>query len=339
MNVVILSASRKVWLVRAFQQAVSVCGGGRVLALDTDPLAAALAVADTGSISPPSNAAHFGRWLVDLCRRESVGLVVPTRDEELDALAVLAAELRSVGALAAVSPAPAIAICQDKRRFAQFCLVNGFATPCEIANPDDPAAFPAFVKPRKGKAGRDAARIETIEALRARGFDPARDILQEWVVDPEFTIDVFTDLDGRVLSAVPRERLRVVAGESVVARTVSDRPLEHESARIVAALGLQGHVTVQAFRGTDRIRFIEVNPRYGGGAALGFAAGCPTPEWLVRLAAGESVAPRMGCFTAGLWMFRHSTDVFLPEEAVPEFGRKETIIVNHGGSPDAHRAV
>lgn len=316
MNVALLSASRKVWLVRALQQALGACGGGRVLALDTDPLAAAFVAADDGCVAPRGDAANFIPWLLEFCRREAVKLVVPTRDEELPVLAAAAERFADAGVLVAVSPPEAIARCQDKRRFLGFCRAQGFHVPAEVTAPGDPLLFPAFLKPRTGKAGQGAVRIESPAALRARGFDPEREILQEFVEEPEFTIDVFADFSGQILSAVPRERLRVVAGESVVSRTVSDPQLEAESGRLVQALGLRGHVTVQAFRGMRSIRFIEVNPRFGGGAALGFAAGCPTPEWLVRLAQGETVAPRTGRFTSGLWMFRSTADEFVHEEAL-----------------------
>lgn len=318
MNVAILSAARKVWLVRAFQQAVGLTGGGRVVALDCDSLAASFVVADEGVVSPRSDADHFVPWLLEFCRRESIGLIVPTRDEELPVLAAARERFATEGVRVLVSRALPIAICQDKRRFIDFCRENGFAAPALVDDPQDDLQFPAFRKPRTGKAGQGARRVNSAAELRAEPLDPERELLQEFVDDPEFTVDVCADFEGRVISVVPRERVRVVAGESVVTRTVSDPQLESETARLVTALGLTGHVTVQAFRGARRIRFIEVNPRFGGAAALGFAAGCPTPEWLVRLARGESVVSRTGRFTSGLWMFRHSSDEFVHEDSLTD---------------------
>jgi len=311
MNVVILSASRKVGLVRAFQAALAATGGGRVFALDVDPCAAALQAADAGHRSPRSDDPGYLNWLFDWCRREAVTLVVPTRDEELPVLAPAAPVFLNEGRRVVVGSAAAIADCQDKRLFAARCAELGFLTPREIAEPLAPAAFPAFVKPRFGKAGHGTARVASPAALSARGFDPATEILQEYVDDPEYTIDVFVDWEGRAISAVPRERVRIVAGESVVSRTVRDDELAAAAVNLVLGLGLRGPATVQAFRAPGRICFIEVNPRFGGAAALSFAAGCPSPEWLVRLARGETVEPRVGQHAVGLWMFRHSADLFL----------------------------
>ncbi len=315
MNVAILSASRKVWLVQAFQRALAAAGGGRVWALDCDRHAAALQAADAAEIAPRSDAPEFLDWLVLWCRRERISLVVPTRDAELPVLAAAAERLLRAGVRVMVSPAEAVERCLDKRQFLEFCRAHDFGAPAEYSGAG-PARFPAFVKPRRGQAGRGAERIDSAEALAGRGFDPETEILQEFVDAPEFTVDVFGDWDGRLISAVPRERVRVAAGESVVGRTVRDDGLAGEAGRLALALGLRGHATVQAFRRGEQVLFIEVNPRFGGGAALGFAAGCPTPEWLVRLERGERIEPRLGRYEAGLWMFRHTADLFRHEEEV-----------------------
>jgi carbamoyl-phosphate synthase large subunit len=110
---------------------------------------------------------------------------------------------------------------------------------------------------------------------------------------------------------VPRERVVVVDGESQIGRTVRDDRLRDATLRLAAALGLTGHVTVQAFRRGDEVLFIEVNPRYGGGASLGFAAGAPTPEFAVRIARGERIEPRLDAYEAGLSMLRFSDDRIL----------------------------
>ncbi|HLP06840.1 MAG TPA: ATP-grasp domain-containing protein [Opitutaceae bacterium] len=309
MNIAILSASRKVWLVQSFQRALAVVGGGRVWALDCDHHAAALQAADAAEIAPRSDAPEFLDWLVLWCRRERISLVVPTRDGELPLLAAAAERFLRAGVRVAVSPTEAVALCLDKRRFVDFCRAHGFDTPVEFAGPAT-AGFPAFVKPRRGQAGFGAERIDSAEALEKRGFDPEREILQEFVDAAEYTVDVFVDWDGRLISAVPRERVRVAEGESVVGRTVRDALLTDAAGRLALALGLRGHATVQAFRRAEQVLFIEVNPRFGGGAALGFAAGCPTPEWLVRLARGERIEPHFGQYEVGLWMFRHTADLF-----------------------------
>ena len=79
----------------------------------------------------------------------------------------------------------------------------------------------------------------------------------------------------------------------------------------MTALGLTGHATVQAFDREGEVLFIEVNPRYGGGAALGFAAGARSPEAAVRQARGERLVPRLDDYEVDLTMLRFTDDRFL----------------------------
>ncbi|HEX5240546.1 MAG TPA: HAD family hydrolase, partial [Candidatus Limnocylindrales bacterium] len=265
---------------------------------------------DAGCVIPRSDDPAFIPALLDLCRDEGVVLVVPTRDEELGVLAEARHQFEAAGVTVLVSSPEAIERCLDKRRFGEVVAAAGLETPAELRRGD--VIGPAFVKPRRGKGGRGAQRVHDpaeLEAALAAGGPDA--IVQELVTDPEFTIDVFVDFEGRPISCVPRERVLVAYGESVVSRTVDDPELVASTLRLVAALGVVGHLTVQAFRGADRIRFIEVNPRYGGAANLGFAAGAPTPRYALALALGESLQPRLGDYERDLTMLRYGDDLFV----------------------------
>src|SRR2546426_615228 len=103
MNVLITSASRKVPLVKAFQAALSVTGGGRVVAGDISALSPALYVADDGVLLPKSDSDGFLDEVLDVCKHHNVGVIVPTRDEELMLFAQAAEEFLDVGVMVAVS--------------------------------------------------------------------------------------------------------------------------------------------------------------------------------------------------------------------------------------------
>jgi carbamoyl-phosphate synthase large subunit len=310
-DVLITSASRKVPLVRAFRAACAAVGGGRVLAADVSPQAVALYEADAGHLIPRTDDPGFVDGLLALCERERIGLVVPTRDAELPIFAAAAPRFREAGTLVLVSSPEAVAACQDKRAFLDAVAAAGLDAPRLVDDPG-PGDFPVFVKPRRGAGARGAGLATDGGALAAMRDDLGADaIVQEVIEAPEYTIDTFLDLDARPISCVPRERIAVVAGESVVTRTVADDGLVDATLRLCTSIGLVGHVTVQAFRSPDRVAFIEINPRYGGAANLGFEAGSRTPEDAIRLARGETVEPRLGQYEAGLTMLRYSTDRFV----------------------------
>jgi carbamoyl-phosphate synthase large subunit len=312
-NILITSASRKVLLVRAFKDAAARVGEGRVVAADISPLAAALYEADAARIIPRSDDPGFADALLRICEADRVGLVVPTRDEELPILAAVRERFADTGTLVLVSSPDAVDRCRDKARFGAAVRDAGLETPTVYADAGA-TRYPAFVKPRWGKGGRGAAKVANAEELAAAldGLEEEA-LIQAFVDAPEFTIDVFVDLEGRPISCVPRERIAVVAGESIIGRTVRDPELSAAALRLCTSIGLVGHLTVQAFRSPGGVSFIEINPRYGGAANLGFEAGAPTPEYAIRMARGERLEPRLDDYEAGLMMFRHGADLFVRE--------------------------
>ena len=319
-NVLILSASAKVLLVAAFREAVAPLGG-QVVAADVTPDNAALLAADHAALLPRDDDPRFAPALIDLCRQQRIGLVVPTRDGELCLLARLADGLRTVGATALVAAAPALAMCQDKRRFVAFCQENGLPVPRTWAPGERPDAFPVFVRPICGAGGRDAGPIATAEA-----FDlatPGREMLvQERVRGQEYTVDVLMDLAGRPLQAIARTRLALRAGEAVKSR-VEDRPdLAALGLSICTRLGLVGHNVVQLFDTPAGPQLIEVNPRFGGASNLAIRAGLDSPARIVQLLTGrhtEAVASRPIRF--GLTMLRHASDLLIDADALAHLGR------------------
>jgi carbamoyl-phosphate synthase large subunit len=311
-NVLITSASRKVGLVRAFQSALARHGGGCVVAVDTSPFAPALYLADRHFLVPPTTDPHFIDQIAELCQRESVGLIVPTRDEELPIFAAARSRLERQGRRVLAPSAETVRFCQDKLAFVDFCRTHQFEIP-RIYQPGQcsHAGFPLFVKPRFGKGTQGARRVDREADLREAASDPEHWLIQEFVDCSEYTVDLLADFEGHVISAVPRLRQLVVAGESYVSRTVNEPVLIAESARLATELLLLGHNTIQCFWDGKQVKFIEVNPRFGGASALGIAAGVDTPALLLRLLEGEAISARLGEFQSDLIMMRFTDDLFL----------------------------
>lgn len=317
MNVLITSASRKVSLVRAFQSSLGRCGGGNVVAVDVNPYAPALYVADRYFLVPRSADPKFLDKLVAICEQENVRLLIPTRDEELQLFAGNRDLFEQLGVCVMVAPCDVLRICQDKQLFLDFCQQRGFDIPKTYTGEQlQTAEFPLFAKPRVGKGGKGAARIGNEAELRTLVDSPDEWIIQELVVAPEYTVDLLADFKGRVLSAVPRSRQFVLAGESYVSRTVNEPKIIEESVRLASEMGLVGHNTIQCFWNGQQVKFIEINPRFGGAAALGIAAGADTPTMLLQMIAGKPVSPQLGEFQRDLVMLRFTNDLFLRSDAL-----------------------
>ena len=309
-NVLLLSVSAKISLVRAFREVLARYKG-RVLGADLDPRRPALRYCDELVKLPKSASPDFGPALVEAVRKRDIGLVVPTRDGELAALSSIAEALDEAGALAVVAAREALEICRDKLRFVSLCADLGLETPPTYC--DNPPAHdgPLFVRPRFGAGSKGARAYSCAGHLEAEiGADEF--IIQDLVDLPEYSVDVLLDLAGRGLQAVSRRRLVVRNGESAETRVEMDDRLCEEGLQIAEAIGLVGPAVLQAFHSPDSGTYwIEANARFGGASILSIKAGLDSPRRLIQMATGEMAeATKKRAIQDGLFLRRNGEDTF-----------------------------
>ena len=318
MNILITSISRKVSLVKAFQKALTQEGGGTVTAVDISPYAPALYFADRHFLVPESADPHFIEVIKRLCNEHCIRAIIPTRDDELMLFSKHKEEFAALGVFVMVPKPDVVNICQDKKAFIEFCRKYGFLTPRNYDPSTDftDADFPLFVKPRFGKGSHGIVKVSSKKEMDIALEKNQEAIIQEFIDANEYTIDLFADLQSRVISAVPRQRMLVFGGESFVTKIFKHKKLIESASMLATKLGLIGHNTIQAFFDGKMVKFIEVNPRYGGAANMGFHAGVLTPVFLIRLLNGIKVEPILGDFKDNLVMLRYTNDIFIDDSSM-----------------------
>ena len=327
-TVLVSSAGRRVELLRGFRDALAAAGlAGRVLAADRSWYSSAFHEADEGVLVPACDDDAFVPAVLELCDKHAVDLVVPTIDPELPVYAAARERFAAAGVTVAVSGPETVAIAADKVLTHTWLVEHGLPTVrqagVDVVRADPPGwPFPLVVKPRFGSAGigvsivSDPDELDTAarggEMLLARGGEM---VVQEVAPGREHTIDVLVDASGRCVSAVPRRRLEVRAGEVSKAVTVRSPALEDLAARVGSALpGAYGPLTVQVFAAGDGgLAVIEVNARFGGGFPLAREAGADHPRWLIEEVAGLPSTADAGAWRAGLVMLRYDAAVFVDE--------------------------
>jgi carbamoyl-phosphate synthase large subunit len=322
LNILLTCVGRRVALLEAFRRAMADLGvAGRLFGADHSPLAPGFHVADEGLLVPSVGGADYVEALLDLCRRREIGLVVPLIDWELPALAETRERFAAAGARLVISSPRVIEICRDKQRTYEFLKAHGFDTP-EVL-PLEKALegpFPLFMKPRYGSSAKDVHYVPDRESLEFYHESDAETVVQEFVRGKEFTVDVYAGLDGVPRVAVPRRRLEVRGGEVSKARTVRHAEIIRQSLRLVEALGeCRGVITLQCFLTPEnRIRFIEINPRFGGGAPLAIQAGADFPLWLIEEHLGRRPDIQAEDWKDGLVMLRYDAAVFRRSDEMPD---------------------
>lgn len=311
MNILVTSISAKVQLVELWRAALAPFPGAKLVGADTDPLSCARHSVDVFERLPSDGAADYGDALVDICKRHAIALIVPSRDNELRALAALRAPLATVGTAIPLPDEAALDICLDKRKFHDFCVAKGFPV-LPRRDPVSEDDFPVFVRLTSSAGSRSAFLVPDLDIWRQLNLKGDQYICQPLCRDEEFSCDVLMDLDGNPMQAVARRRERIVYGESWRSQIVDDPELEKLALDICAALGLRGHNIVQAFRSRENgPNLIEVNARFGGCSNLSVTSGLASPERMLQMIAGnrdKAAAPRG--IKYGLRSNRHARDIF-----------------------------
>ena len=308
-------AGQRVDIVSAFARA-----GATTVAADLDPLAPALYHADHKALVPRVDDPGYVASLAELVAEHDVRLVVPLTD--LDQEIVSAARAALAPALV-LAPSPEVCRTMGDKFLAHaFFEERGIASPRTWLPADVPAdaRFPVLVKVREGFGSRHIYRADDREQLEFQlRSTPVDSMVQEVCLGVEFSIDVFCDVDGRCLNAIPRSMIQSKGGESIKGESLQDAELIEHGAHVAEAIGIVGPANIQCFREPDgSLPVTDVNPRFGGAFPLPLAAGSRYPELALALARGERPEPRLGDFRAGIVMTRFFSDLCLVENGSGE---------------------
>jgi len=310
-NVLLISAGRRTSLLEYFLEAAH-RREWSVFAADKDPLAPALYLADRAFPLPPLKDPDYVRELRELVSEQQVALIVPTIDPELSVLANSRNLIESDGCHVLVSSENFVCVAGDKWSTVQTFSKHGIQMPRSWLPEHlygDSLPEELFVKPRNGSASQHAYKTS-----RSNLGQVPNPIVQEHISDPEITIDALLDFEGSPLHYVPRLRIRTLSGESIEGVTLPADQIHEWVLRVLtiaAELGARGPITLQAFSSPGGPVLSEINPRFGGGFPLTYAAGGKYPEWILSMLEGKTIGPRFGDYRTGLYMTRSYVEHFV----------------------------
>lgn len=317
-NILILSAGRRVELVNCFKRAKERLGiQGNIVAADCSDLAPALYFADRSVIVPRIDTGmEYVDAVIDICNREEVCLIVPTIDTELILLAEQKKYIeRHTNAKVLVSDIDVIKVCRDKTNTQKFLEEHGFQVPRMLTEEEISTGnveFPLFIKPLDGSSSVNAFKVRNKKELATYLELIDKPMVQEFMEGVEYTIDAFLDFDSTLITIVPRIRIATRSGEIAKGRIVRDREITESVTRLLAELKPVGHITVQCMKTKRGVEYIEINPRFGGGAPMSIMAGADSCENLYRLMRGEKLS-YTDEYRANVTFLRFDSSIMLDE--------------------------
>ena len=322
LTILLTCVGRRVELLQAFRASAKRLGVNlRIVATDRTPTAPALTCADQPILVPSIDDDGYIPALCQAIERSGAKALIPTIDSDLLPLSKHREQFAALGCTALVADPSTIEICRDKIKTYELLKTHGIETPLTSTAAEmlgrDRHCFPYFIKPRFGSAGQNTVKINDMLDLEYFAKRIDQPIVQEFVDGVEHTLDAYVGLTGEVRCVVPRRRWQVRDGEVIKGVVVKDLEIMQAGKRVVELLGrsTRGVVTAQCIVTPDRrIRFIEMNARFGGGAPLAIAAGADLSGWLIQSLLGEEPQIAFDGFQHGLSMFRYDWSAFVQQD-------------------------
>lgn len=230
--------------------------------------------------------------LLNICKREDIDLIIPTIDTDLLKLSENKYLFEKAGTKVLISEVDKIRICRDKNNTSSFFYKIGLNAPKtynDISKYD--GSFPCFIKPKDGSSSINAYKVKNMDELIMYSKIINDYIIQEYIDGVEYTVDCFSDFNSNILSVVPRVRVSVRSGEVLKTKIDLDNKIIEDSKKILNYFNAVGPITIQLIRDklTNKDYYIEINPRFGGGAPLSIKAGANTPLMILKLLNGDKI--------------------------------------------------
>ena len=284
---------RRVELVQAFRQAaLNLNVELKIYGADMAGTAPALAFCDYTRKVCGMREENYISQLLDICEKDAIDLLIPTIDTDLLVLSKNADRFEEIGTRVLISKPDKIEICRDKNYTADFFESCGVRAPRTVNDYKEYTdSYPCFIKPKDGSSSINAFKVENESELKVYAEQIEDYVIQPFIDGTEYTVDIFCDFEGKPVFITPRIRTAVRAGEALKTEIVLDEKIINASKKLIAAFKPCGPMTVQLIRqkSTGCDYYIEINPRYGGGAPLSMKAGARSAEAVLKLLSGESV--------------------------------------------------
>ena len=293
MKILFTSVGRRVELIQAFQKAAEGLGEDlTVIGGDFSDRSAELYFCGKTKKLCKITDPHYIPTLLEICEKEKVDCLIPTIDTDLLILAQNKERFEHLGTKVLISTENKVKLCRDKRYTADYFLSLGLKSPIPVDNIlQYHDGFPAFIKPKDGSSSINAYKAENENDLKTYADKIQNYIVQPFISGKEFTIDIFCDYGGNPVYITPRERIAVRAGEVLKTKICQDEKMISEMKLLIEDYKPCGQITVQLIQDgvTGENYYIEINPRFGGGAPLSIKAGADSAKAVIEMLQGKKL--------------------------------------------------
>lgn len=314
MNILITSVGRRSYMIDYFKESLQ--NIGKVYVANSE-MTYAMALADGHVITPNIHDNLYIDFLLEYAKSNNITAIMSLFDIDLPVLAKNNDLFKKEGIKLIVSDSQVIEMCNDKWLTYRFLIDNEVGTPisfidiesCLLALKENVVTFPLIIKPRWGMGSIGIFEAENEEELVVLykktkriiertylKYESQLDfnncvIIQEKILGKEYGLDIFNNLDGEYICAVPKQKVAMRAGETDIAKIISNPELEKLARELSTKVKHIGNLDVDCFLTNDKIFVLEMNARFGGQYPFSHLAGVNFPKIIIDLLLDKEVDP------------------------------------------------
>lgn len=315
-NFLITSAGKRCQLIDCFRRDAAELGLDiKIFAVDLNPsMSPACQIADKSVEVPRCTEPSYTDSILQFCSDNEIKLVVPTIDTELQVFSRNLECFQEIGCLLALSKPEAVKLSQNKFATSETAAKLGISIPAssmmlDFAPNDLKWTYPLIFKPNSGSNSQGLAWAESPDSLPALDT-PQNYLVQDCILGTEYTTNCYFDQGGKLLAAVPHERVEIRGGEVSKAITRKVPQLDDIAKKIEAAnMGWKGPICFQTIEKDGTHFLIEINARFGGGYPVAHQAGAPFSKWLIQESLGLQPDP-LDDWKSDIVMLRYDSAVY-----------------------------
>jgi len=276
----------------------------KLVGCDCDPMSAGLYLADKRYLVPKNKELNFIPEILKIVEKEKIDVVLPTYSTEFPVFAWNADKFKGKIVL---SDYDTYQTADNKPIWMKILKDKGIPVP-EI----DPVNYPKILKPIVGSGSKHQYIVNDYKEYFK--YKNEANFCSEYIEGQEYVIDGMSDLEGKMICAMPRIRLVAVGGGAKKCVTLKNNKLVKIVKDIVETLGLVGAFNVQCIEKGGKFYFIDINNRYpSGGMPLAVASGINMPLMAIKLLLGEKIKPKL---RYNLIMLRYDEEVIIDQETL-----------------------
>ena len=312
MNVLLTSVGRRAYLVDYFKKEFG--DNSKIICTNSSELSTALSVGDKSYISPMIYEETYIPFLLEICKKEKINILVSLFDIDLPILAYNKDKFENLGVKLILSDLSIIEVCNDKYKMNKFLKNNFFDTIYTGLSIEDEyiknniSSEKKFIlKPRWGMGSLGIYISDEYEEAKYfykkirkdidksyLRYEAKQDIensilIQELIEGKEYGLDIVNDLEGNYITTIVKEKLAMRSGETDIAKIVHFPLLEDFGKRIADKTRHIANMDLDLILNDKGIFVIDMNARFGGGYPFTHKAGVNIVKIIKELLEGKTI--------------------------------------------------